>query len=55
MNELYKLVKTNEDYEEVDNGEEMMMLMDGDDREEDMESLYRANELFNSMLKKDNQ
>jgi hypothetical protein len=37
LNEIYKLCKTDEDYEEED---------------EDSESLERANELFNSMLKK---
>lgn len=37
LNEIYKLCKTDEDFEEED---------------EDSESLERANELFNSMLKK---
>lgn len=37
LNQIYKLCKTDEDYEEED---------------EDSESLERANELFNSMLKK---
>lgn len=40
LKEIYKLCKTDEDYEEDD---------------EDDESLERANELFNSMLKKVNQ
>lgn len=39
LKEIYKLCKTDEDYEEED---------------EDSESLERANELFNSMLKKVN-
>jgi hypothetical protein len=37
LNKIYKLCKTDEDYEEED---------------EDSESLERANELFNSMMKK---
>lgn len=37
LNEIYKLCKTHEDYEE---------------EEEDSDSLERANQLFNSMLKK---
>jgi len=37
LNKIYKMCKTNEDYAEDD---------------EDSESLERANELFNSMLKK---